>query len=63
MRLALADLDCWHPWFAWRPVRAGRAVVWLEWVERRLYHEHEYGVGEPYAVYRLKPHSDTGSRL
>jgi hypothetical protein len=28
------DLEPWHPWFAWRPVWAGRTLVWLEWVER-----------------------------
>lgn len=25
----------WTPWFAWRPVRCGGEVVWLERVERR----------------------------
>jgi hypothetical protein len=31
----------WHPWFAWRPVRAwtddGDAAVWLETIERRRF--------------------------
>lgn len=25
----------WHEWFAWRPVRVGDSLVWLERVERR----------------------------
>lgn len=26
----------WYPWYAWRPVFAGRCLVWLEIVERKL---------------------------
>jgi hypothetical protein len=25
----------WYSWFAWHPVRVGRQIVWLEWVERK----------------------------
>lgn len=25
----------WHSWFAWRPVRIGCEIVWLESVERK----------------------------
>lgn len=36
----LADLEDWHRWFAWYPVRLiglhreDECVVWLQWVER-----------------------------
>jgi len=26
----------WHPWFAWRPIRIGSVVVWLEVIQRRF---------------------------
>lgn len=34
----VARFGRWHPWFAWYPVRVhdGRAVAWLEWVERKV---------------------------
>jgi hypothetical protein len=25
----------WHNWFAWRPVRIGNEMVWLEIVQRK----------------------------
>jgi hypothetical protein len=25
----------WFRWFAWRPIRIGRYIVWLQTVERR----------------------------
>ena len=28
-------LGCWHEWFAWRPVRVGERIVWLERIERQ----------------------------
>jgi hypothetical protein len=28
-------LGQWHRWFAWRPVRVGEQIAWLETVERR----------------------------
>jgi hypothetical protein len=28
-------LGQWHRWFAWRPVRVGEQIAWLEAVERR----------------------------
>lgn len=32
------DLTEWHRWFAWHPVRADSQIVWLEWVQRRVYY-------------------------
>ena len=35
MRMEIKDDNpVWHDWFAWRPVRIGDRVVWLEWVRR-----------------------------
>ena len=35
---AKAENDEWHKpwrrWFAWRPVRVGDKIVWLEYIER-----------------------------
>lgn len=28
-------IHAWHVWFAWHPVRIGRATVWLEFIERK----------------------------
>ena len=25
----------WEPWYAWRPVRVGRKVMWRKWIYRR----------------------------
>lgn len=30
-------LASWHPWFAWKPVRIGERIYWLEMVERILF--------------------------
>lgn len=30
-----ARLGEWHSWFAWRPVRIGEYVYWLEVVKRK----------------------------
>ena len=40
-RELIAHWEVWTPWFAWRPVRAGNALVWLEWVERKRSHDYD----------------------
>lgn len=30
----------WHRWFAWRPVRLGTVLVWLEMIERQRLTEY-----------------------
>lgn len=38
----------WHPWFAWRPVKTiSREWVWLEWVERGDYFDHDVRYNAP----------------
>lgn len=34
-REVVEDIDEWHQWFAWYPVRTPHYWVWLEWVTRR----------------------------
>jgi hypothetical protein len=34
------DIEAWHPWFAWYPVRVPdgegfHKMVWWEWIEKR----------------------------
>lgn len=34
----LVQLQDWHPWFAWHPVRVDRELIWLERIERKGEH-------------------------
>jgi hypothetical protein len=53
------QLESWHPWYAWYPVRLddGR-LAWFEWVLRKQCYEWGYyhGVGayEPYWRYKVE---------
>ncbi len=46
----------WHPWFAWRPVRIDREVVWHESLERKRVDWYMPGDGGgSYWEYRIIP--------
>ena len=34
MRIESYNPYNWHKWFAWRPVKIGKTIYWLEFVER-----------------------------
>jgi hypothetical protein len=38
----------WQSWFAWRPVRIGEHLVWLEYVLRRS-NDDPYSIGWEYS--------------
>lgn len=46
------DLEEWHDWYAWFPVRIGHCTVWREVVQRRA----QYWYDEMDWLYREKPH-------
>jgi hypothetical protein len=36
VRWPIKQVDPWHRWFAWHPVRVGDEWVWLETIERQI---------------------------
>lgn len=46
------DRTQWHHWFAWYPVRSGRYMYWLRWMDRKGVH-HDDSLGG-YWVYEYQ---------
>lgn len=49
------DKRQWHMWFAWRPVRVGGYIVWLEYVQRK---GHRGSCFSDYLEWEYQPHDD-----